>query len=252
MYACSPTFKREDGDVSSKLAMIQCDSGHLNADLIACARYRIYDVKARPENKGITHVVFIIHLTHHQEKSLFVGFQGDPWISVHIDDLRPTSECSITPHQAMGSSISQLFLGNRAATEVIIPMDVSEEGDEGFNREEPMDELPFHSVEDNEMEVEEHHSEAMSDTSSIEVDQTQPRNLEEALTTNEEVFSSDAVVLPPQYRRLHGCIQAAASKLQDAARKRATKRVEILVNLIPREPYYRLGMLLLFFFLLEF
>ena len=39
----------------------------------------------------------------------------------------------------------------------------------------------------------------------------------------------------PLYRRLHGCIQAAASKVKDFTAKRCTKRVEILVNLIPKD-----------------
>ena len=39
----------------------------------------------------------------------------------------------------------------------------------------------------------------------------------------------------PLFRRLHGCIQAAASRLKDSSTKRSTKRVEILVHLIPKE-----------------
>ena len=42
-------------------------------------------------------------------------------------------------------------------------------------------------------------------------------------------------LLPPQFQRLHGCIQAAASRLQDDNRKRSTQRVEILVKLIPKD-----------------
>ncbi len=46
----------------------------------------------------------------------------------------------------------------------------------------------------------------------------------------------------PLYRRLHGCIQAAASKVKDFTAKRCTKRVEILVNLIPKDCGEDLGM----------
>ena len=40
--------------------------------------------------------------------SVFVGFQGDPWISTHIDNLG-TTDNTIMLHEAMGMSISQLF-----------------------------------------------------------------------------------------------------------------------------------------------
>ena len=39
----------------------------------------------------------------------------------------------------------------------------------------------------------------------------------------------------PMFRRLHGCIQAAASRLKDSTTKRCIKRVEILVHLIPKD-----------------
>ena len=47
-----------------------------------------------------------------------------------------------------------------------------------------------------------------------------------------------------QFRRLHGCIQPAASRLLDSStnKERATKRVAILVSLIPRNPSFPLGM----------
>lgn len=41
---------------------------------------------------------------------------------------------------------------------------------------------------------------------------------------------------PPLYCRLHGCIQSAASRLQECGAKRSTKRVEVLIHLIPKEP----------------
>ena len=98
--------------------MIQCDSGHINGDLIACARYRIYDerVNALEKNKlqgrgGVTHVLFIINLPHYVSGSSFVGFQGDPWISAHIDDPRPSHGDTIEPVHAMSAKISELFIG---------------------------------------------------------------------------------------------------------------------------------------------
>ncbi len=114
----SPLFQRDEGDVQNRLLVIQCDSGHLNGDLIACARYRVYDERVNALNKnkiqnrdGVTHVLFIINLPHQVSGSSFVGFQGDPWISAHIDDLRPTSSDTIEPLHAIETSISKLFIG---------------------------------------------------------------------------------------------------------------------------------------------
>ena len=116
----SPLFLRQDEtDTANRLLVIQCDSGHKNGNLIACARYRIYDerIKAINKNKlqnrvGVTHVLFIINLPHQvSSSSSFVGFQGDPWISCHIDDLRPTSGNTIEPQQAISANISDLFIG---------------------------------------------------------------------------------------------------------------------------------------------
>ena len=110
----SPLFQRSVDENS--LIVIQCDSGHLNGDLIACARYRIYDarINARKKTKEstcVTHVLFIINLPHHISNSSFVGFQGDPWITAHIDDLRPTSGDTVDLTQALSSTISELFIG---------------------------------------------------------------------------------------------------------------------------------------------
>ena len=118
----SPLFQRDEGDTQNRLLVIQCDSGHLNGDLIACARYRVYDERVNALNKnkiqnreGVTHVLFIINLPHQVSSSSFVGFQGDPWISAHIDDLRPTSSDSIDPLHAIAKNISDLFIGEYIA-----------------------------------------------------------------------------------------------------------------------------------------
>ena len=192
---CSLVFQRRAGDDHHSLLVIQCDSGHLNSDLIACARYRIYDKKAEAtqqnEGEGCTHVLFIVYHPRQVGGSSFVGFQGDPWISTHIDNLR-TKDNTITLHEAMGASISQLFYGK----------DTDSEEREAPNK-----------------------------------------------TATLQLFS-DAAQLPvercynAQFRRLNGCNQKAASRLQDSAQNkaRATKRVAILVNLIPRNPSFPPGM----------
>jgi hypothetical protein len=45
----------------------------------------------------------------------------------------------------------------------------------------------------------------------------------------------------PMYRRLHSCIQAAASTVKNLTARRCIKRVEILVNLIPMDCADELG-----------
>ena len=121
MIIYSPMFKRDD---DQHLVIVQCDSGHTTGDLIAYARYHIYNLKANAD-KGqaaddegqfadqgqVTHVLFIIHLHNHKVNSSFIGFQGDPWVSSHIDDLRAASDLSVSAREAIGLSISELFWG---------------------------------------------------------------------------------------------------------------------------------------------
>ena len=112
----SPAFSRDSKD---KLLIVQCDSGHLYGDLIACARYRVDDEREkanlqRRPGQGTTHVLFIIHLPRRgvdkdKESSSFVGFQGGAWISAHIDDIRAPTEAALTLDEALSAPISELF-----------------------------------------------------------------------------------------------------------------------------------------------
>ena len=111
-----PVLRRDDiSDEKDSLLIIQCDSGHLNVDLIACAKYRVQDEKpklaTRSEdgdvNRGATHVLFVINLPRKATGSSFVGFQGGQWISTHIDNLH--SFTSLTLADAMSKPISVLF-----------------------------------------------------------------------------------------------------------------------------------------------
>ena len=306
---CSPAFQRRVGDAHDSLLVIQCDSGHLNGDLIACARYRIYDKRAetslRNEKEGCTHVLFIIHLPRQVVGSSFVGFQGEPWISTHIDDLRPTTGGTITLQQVMGLSISQLFCGKMAADkggrvgEEKISM-VAEKLEEMYQQHETESmqvESDYTTTvqegfdQDDEMSVEEEKrpqspppqlSEQSQMDTSIEGDTPhEAPQVEEPLNLTSDSAEApvrqivpptrgipEGQILPPtkddsqeevgphtppwsvegsqntQFRRLHGCIQPAAARLQDSAKnkERATKRVALLVNLIPRDPSFPPGM----------
>ena len=304
-------------------------------DLIACARYRIYDLKARADKDQITHVLFIIHLSVLPTKSSFVGFQGNPWISAHIDDLRPTTDNLVATQQAIGVPISDLFHGtyNPQATEQedesmpsyynrlqsdekeeegdmeeeeedeVIKMEEggNEEGSdfeeregsmkneddyssvstdesdsesdmkEGNEREKMGTKAPKHWVEkvrSEEMETEPNiQSEDLvemevadiefqnadissKDSAAIDANITKdmyksekkfPIPLAPHLTSNvtvgipSPVLQEKVILKSPLFKRLHDCIQAAASRLKDFTTKRSTKRVEILVHLIPRE-----------------
>lgn len=216
-----------EGILENCLVIIQCDSGHLNGDLIACARYRIYDLKVKADKKQITHVLFIVYLPHQVVKSSFVSFQGDPWISSHIDDLRPTANNAVSANKAMGLSISDIFLGTAHHEPKSL-----EASDVGLCEQE--DELIIKK-------------ESTGDLSSLEPSVTitskdmLPNPQDETYSQIEPVVS-----LPnrsPLYCRLHGCIQAAASKLQDSSyiSKRCTKRVEILVHLISKAAPKEIG-----------
>ena len=105
------------------MLIIQCDSGHLYGDLIACARYRIDDEREKTNLRyvdGNTHVLFIIHLPRQagemETSSSFVGFQGGVWISAHIDDIRAPPESALTLDEAFNSPISELFYSDSKAT----------------------------------------------------------------------------------------------------------------------------------------
>ena len=343
-----------------RLVVIQCDSRSTLSDLIACARYRIYDLRAKADPGQITHVLFVVQLPHYQESKSFVGFQGEPWISAHIDDLRPTTDNMISTSEAIGWSISELFWGGLAgkvtspppmapgigegmaetaasgldveAAKEIVRDSISEDeegtgmGGEVDMEEEDEDEdmegedekevvkggdeedIEGEDTEDMEVEAGDVEEEAKMEREGDEEGEVEVQ--EEADTEGEDMEGEaevleedekdddvsmdeeeadmegeeekegavegqgDDVSLPnppalvtydpelpdpspladipmarpirgdtskyrtsrPLFRRLHGCIQAAASRLKDSTSKRSTKRVEILVHLIPKDP----------------
>ena len=363
----------EDGStLKSCLVIIQCDSGHLNGDLIACARYQIYDLRTRADIGQIMHVLFIIHLPHQVSSSSFVGFQGEPWISTHIDDLRPTSGDAVAAFEAIGSTISELFLGisftrrrrkegkkeedeepgnlnqlksnsaavtdrmeeegtyyNKVEVEGLgddsksgIPKshafigsredkenanedeDVASKDEEGASEDEDVEEgasedeyvasKDEEGASDADMESDESlsqsgYSKEMS-VEDIELEELEYGGIPEEIHKEENVeanvktfMNNDVSFLEPTqlsfqystihrlnipqhypsnkyaieasrsplFKRLYGCIPAAASRLKDVTNKRSTRRVEILVHLIPKEPPNTLGIVYLCEFVIE-
>ena len=270
-----------------RLVIVQCDSGHLHGDLIACARHRIYDLRAKAETKQITHVLFIVHLPQ-QVSSSFVGFQGDPWISSHIDDLRQPSDTVVSTKEAIGMTISELFLGqfNPQGFEVLIGRQASSSSSGGdtcrtndASSQSDDDEFfdALENVEDTcsedemkanqESVVDDTHEENshIHETSPIPKDEemecdedqsTEMMEIDMIVSNNEPVSPSSFIANKPEpssqrsplFRRLYTCIQAAASRLKDSTIKRSTKRVEILVHLIPKDLPIAPGLIELYYF----
>ena len=328
----SPAFQRDQVGSQDSLLIIQCDSGDSDGDLIACARYRIYDegVKSMKQNsilecKGNTHVLFVIHLPQQSVGSSFVGFQGDPWVSAHIDDLRRMNSDTVTLSEAMNMPISHLFISpdsddselegsheskqpfmatKESLAEVEVeemqadetmddnieasdprvhgsdmehhvpppeepipppinqigqqPMeetptlesfidqmtlDIEESMEQGQASEKPDEEMLHHLSEPENLEHVREQAEPMMDSSIAE--QPQLETFDQQLA--QPYFQPKPKTLKKSgyYLRLHGCIQAAASRLQDSAKnkERATDRVKLLVELIPRSPAVNLGRL---------
>ena len=210
----SSAFQREPDDTQSHLLIIQCDSGHSNSDLIACARYRIYDQRANSIHKpeGNTHVLFVIHLPQQAIDTSFVGFQGDRWISTHIDDLRPPTKTTLQLHETLERSISEVFCS-------------------------PQD----------------HETSMLEDVLCLESPgyDVQPHEASETLpeVTLPLEQAPRAIKTSGYYHRLHECIQAAVVKDSDWKMGRTIERVAILVDLIPREPSNTLGKYVLKFFI---
>ena len=342
LYICfSPLFLRQDEkDTANRLVVIQCDSGHKNGTLIACARYRIYDerIKAINKNKlqnrvGVTHVVFIINLPHQvSSSSSFVGFQGDPWISCHIDDLRPTSGKMIEPLQAISANISELFIGEyicdirplldtvcKQQQQQVSVVESEEDPHEVESRMMTTSLTPERQLEEEEGEESTKESDKESDVHSLsgEGDKDRVKNEEDQISIKDSlppqdfdeqtVFTQQELTLEgaesvrspgdmevidieeqpqeigfasayrpedenitdeiygykgdnamdlslskpkhvtidrcpiAQCQRLYGCIQAAASYLEDATKDRSTQRVSRLTKLIPRDPVEHIG-----------
>ena len=99
--------------------LVQCSSGHLNKDLISCARHKAIDelqnfrettkwqTEYIPQHRKV-HVVFIVSLPKTPGGSKFIAFQGGKWLCVHLDDLRSSAGSELGFLSAMRSSLSQL------------------------------------------------------------------------------------------------------------------------------------------------
>ena len=227
-----------------RLVVIQCDSGHLYSDLIACARYRMFDLMARGDEEQTTHVLFIIHLPRQLTCSL-VGFQGDPWISCHIDDLMPSeADSAIELDGVLGETlISDLFMGNLPLNEKNRTCEVTSVSSSyenkydhsngaGIDSNESPSEVQFNDVEDT--SVSEDYKENGEQCQQSEMWEERSESLDSKVPSMSQ-GSSVRPTRKPFYRNLYKCIQPAASKLKDITMKRSTERVNILVGLISKD-----------------
>ena len=225
----------------------------MNGDLIACARYHIYDeqTKALERNKiwgreGTTHVLFIINLPRQVSGSSgTVGFQGDPWISAHIDDLGLSSSDTVEPLRAISTTISEVFIGGY----VHDIGSLMSTADEDQHQHDPATQTP-HPVEvyPDQQDDLTHAGKTHLQSQDVQFINEEPKvpRIPVAVNvggaTNTEVLPSKpkkrVIKQNPvaQYRRLYSCIQAAALKVEDSTKDRSTQRVKRLTRLIPRKP----------------
>ncbi|WAR07198.1 R213A-like protein, partial [Mya arenaria] len=108
------------------LMLIQCDSGDINANLIACARYIVMDEyeKAREDIRGQVHAIFIVQLPR-KAGGCFTGFQCGSWHSAHIDDLFPESTQMPDIKDLQGKTVSGIF--HSVVRKRSQPSDINEE-----------------------------------------------------------------------------------------------------------------------------
>lgn len=181
----------------------------------------------------MTHVVLIIYLPVQAEECSFVGFQGEPWLCCHIDDLRPSENGAITVEGADGVPISKLFYGaldnidekrdDKGDIESLLCIDIEDEEDKESSS--CMKKLRRSEDQKN----------GRSDLSRSLFDNTR-----KTLTIDHHSWKG---MMCTQCTRLNSCIQAAASHLQDynQNRERAAMRVKLLINAIPPNPVFPLG-----------
>ncbi|XP_006822899.2 E3 ubiquitin-protein ligase rnf213-alpha-like [Saccoglossus kowalevskii] len=99
-------FYRKDMQ-SKHLLVLQCASGRHNLKLVPFARFLIQDERRNTGN-NYAHLVLVVQLSRIGGDD-FLGFQADPWITTHIDDLRPPTGNSPDMGNLISNSVSDLF-----------------------------------------------------------------------------------------------------------------------------------------------
>ncbi|KAI8513635.1 hypothetical protein Bbelb_079590 [Branchiostoma belcheri] len=214
--------------------VVQCDSGHTNSNLIACARYCVQDEQTQVGNTT-AHLVFIVQLPR-LAGGCFVGFQGGRWTCAHIDNLQPPQNDAPDPAQMINKPISQLLGGHRKEDDTCsMDVDAVEENtvDRSVQMEEEDPVLGTEAGVEEDMDVdedEEPQQVAMERDGGDTLEGMDLDDIELELTAQkEEVSVLDNMVL------LVSCIQATAAMLKDPKdlpKERTVTRIEKLKDLL--------------------
>eukprot|EP00058_Branchiostoma_floridae_P013669 XP_002599157.1 hypothetical protein BRAFLDRAFT_68766 [Branchiostoma floridae] len=232
--------------------IVQCDSGHTNSNLIACARYCVQDEQTQVGNTT-AHLVFIVQLPR-LPGGCFVGFQGGKWTCAHIDDLQPPQKNAPDVAQMRGKPISQLLGGHRKEEETgSMDGDAEEEGNmaDGSVQMEEEEAAPSTKADvDEDMDVDvdvdvndELQGSAMEEEGGDTQEGMDLEDIELDLTAEDEEIEpkpkmtdkyTEASVLDDKML-LVSCIQAAAAMLEDPKdlpKRRTVARIEKLMQLL--------------------
>ena len=206
---------------------------------------------SNPGQAGSTHVLFVIHLPQQEIRSSFIGFQGDPWISSHIDDLRRTSNDSDILNKAMTKTMSSLFFfsdanesmpmeslaEDRFAKASMLSPERTADHIIGESMEQPASEKP-----NDEMLLQHYEPEGNAEAAEPMMESSTTQESDQ-VTCNEDAFlhwqsQPKALKKSGYFDQLHSCIQAAVLRLQEYTKntERATELLKLLVDLIPRSP----------------
>ncbi|XP_078674105.1 E3 ubiquitin-protein ligase rnf213-alpha-like isoform X2 [Branchiostoma floridae x Branchiostoma belcheri] len=235
---------------AESVLVVQCDSGHTNSNLIACARYCVQDEQTQVGNTT-AHLVFIVQLPR-LPGGCFVGFQGGRWTCAHIDDLQPPQRNAPDVGEMINKPISQLLGGHRWEEDTRdMDMD-AEEGEEEENtvdRSVQMeDEGPVHGTEagvEEDMDVEEEEPREVTmerdggdtleemDLDDIELELTADREEVDPQPKTADKYKEVSVL--DDKMLLVSCIQATAAMLEDPKhlpKRRTVTRIEKLMELL--------------------
>ncbi|XP_042198225.1 E3 ubiquitin-protein ligase rnf213-alpha isoform X2 [Callorhinchus milii] len=117
----------------NKILLIQTDfgNGSQSSNLIASAKYStINEVNKSKREGGTVYVYFITKLPRMEGGSTYIGFHGDPWQSVHIDDLRKSRDMVADVSALKDVAISRLFEVDPEEPEAMIIDDDTENSEQ--------------------------------------------------------------------------------------------------------------------------
>ncbi|XP_057716646.1 E3 ubiquitin-protein ligase rnf213-alpha-like isoform X2 [Corythoichthys intestinalis] len=108
-----------------------------SAHLVASAKYSAVNEVTKLIQEGMTcraFIYFITRLPRIQGGTSYVGFHGEPWTSVHIDDLRRPKDITKGVRALLNTTICQLFESNQPEA-----LETGEMGDSRGGNEEEAD-----------------------------------------------------------------------------------------------------------------